>query len=785
MTVLNVLVAILAWSQSEGFYFTSTTVEGVEVSYYSQSSEYPYYCNVQGRPTTEGGMPQPAISTTTTGSVTIPETVYYNGNTYHVEYIDMNAFNSCSQITSVTLPESVIMIGESAFYGCRSMKSIMLPKKALPNYTFFIGYAAFENCTSLTEISLPESLKELPSFVFNNCYKLQSITLPSTLQSIDYGAFNGCSELAKVSIKATIPPTLDASAFDNTSNITLCVPQGSKTAYEAADYWKNFKEIIEDASLQIISFADSKVKELCVANWDTNGDGELDVDEAATVTDLGAVFQWIPDVNEAPMDLQSFDELKYFTGLTTIGEDAFSGCSMLASMTLPGTLASIGARAFYGCNSLKSIVIPNSVSSIGSQAFFGCRSLTSFHIPASVSIIYGNPIVNCPKIASITVADDNASYDSRDNCNAVIRTSNNTLIAGCMSSVIPNTVKVIGWGAFEECAGLTSVVIPSSVTTINDRAFYGCSSLNSITISHGVQTIGGKAFYGCSKVSSLTIPASVTSISDYAFQYCSALNTIIVASGNTVFDSREDCNAIIKTETNTLIQGSQQATIPNTVVSIGDNAFSGFKNITEVIIPESVTSIGSWAFGNCADLESVVIPGGITLIGNAAFYNCPNLKTVKAKMKSPCNIGERVFQYYNNASQKTEFTTAKLQVPYGCKTVYQATDCWNKFSVIEESGKCATPTISFKDGRLHFECETEGVEYHATITPPDSEELTGNDIALPLTYIIKVYASKEDYVDSDVATANIDIRGLRGDLNEDSTVNALDIQEVINIAAGE
>ena len=682
MTLLNVLVSMLAWSQSEGFYFTSTSVEGVEVSYYSQSSEYPYYCSVEGKPTTEGGMSQPAINTTTTGSVTIPESVHYNGNTYHVEHISMNAFNSCSQITSVMLPESVYMIDESAFYGCRNLKSVRLPKKAVHDYTFFIGYAAFENCTSLTEISLPESLKELPGFAFNNCYKLQSVTLPSTLTTIGGGAFQGCTDLATVTVKAAVPPTLDESAFDNTSNITLRVPQGSKAAYEAADSWKNFKEITENASLHVISFADLKVKELCVAHWDSNSDGELDEGEAAAVTDLGAVFQWTPEVNETPFEIRSFDELKYFTGLTAIGEDAFSGCGMLASVALPSTLTSIGARAFYGCYNLNSIDIPNSVTSIGSQAFFGCSSLTSFHIPASVSIIYGNPIINCPKVASITVASDNANYDSRDNCNAIIRTSINTLIAGCMSSVVPNTVEKIGWGAFEECSNLASITVPSSVTTITDRAFYNCSSLETITISNGVQTIGASAFYGCN-FSSLTIPASVTSIGGYA------------------------------------------------------------------------------------------------------FYGCQNLNTVKAEMRTPCSIAETVFQYYNKSTGKTEFTTAKLKVPYDCKAVYETTDYWNKFSVIEETAKCATPTISFKDGRLHFECETEDVEYHVTVTTPGTEELTGNDIALPLTYIVKVYASKEDYTDSDVATANINVRGMKGDLNEDNVVNALDIQEVIDIASEE
>ena len=776
------LLSVTVWSQSQ-VRFTSYTEEGVAVSYYILD-EYSNYCYVGNYDDQMMGMPQPAISTSTTGSLTIPETVSYNGHQYGVVRIDMNAFAGCRGLTSVTLPASVAGISMSAFNGCTGLKSIKLPKKVEYNYDwtdsneFFLGSDAFSYCNSLTEIELPEGLKELQMNTFSGCSNLKSVTLPSTLTSIVDMAFSGCYSLTSVTIKASVPPTLDATAFDDisVSGITLYVPKGSKAAYAVATYWSNFKEIVEDASLSIINFADETVKALCVANWDTNGDGELSEVEAAAVTELGTTFKWIPDVNETPYDILSFDELRYFTGLTSIGEDAFQSCAMMKSLTLPSSITSIGQSAFYGCRSLTSITLPETLTAIGSLAFFGCSSLTSFNVPASVSSILANPIENCPKIVSVTIDSDNPYYDSREDCNAIIRTSSNTLIAGCQTSVIPNTVTAISSSAFEECNGLTSIFIPASVTTIGERAFYNCGNLESLTISNGVQNVKTRAFYGCKKITSLTIPASVTNISDYAFQGCSGLTTIVVAAGNTVYDSRQDCNALIHTASNTLIQGSQNAFIPNTITVIGTNAFSQIKNITLVDIPEGVTNIGAWAFANCSDLVTVTIPSTVTLIGSRAFYGCTSLETVTSKIREPFTIELYVFM-----ATSTKYTSAKLHVPYGCKVAYEATDYWNKFSVIEEGARCAKPTISFVGGKLHFECETEGVEYHYEFTAPASGNGTGNDVAVSSTYVINVYASKADYADSEVASANIDVRGIQGDVNQDGVVSITDAVSVVNI----
>ena len=204
------------------------------------------------------------------------------------------------------------------------------------------------------------------------------------------------------------------------------------------------------------------------------------------------------------------------------------------------------------------------------------------------------------------------------------------------------TVKSIGNNAFYGCTGLTSVTIPETVVYIGSMAFSDCTSLTSANIPSGVVIIDNKAFSGCSNLTSLNIPSSVAYIGDMAFFNCSGLTSISVESGNPAYDSRDNCNALIETATNTLIQGCKNTIIPEGVTSIGNFAFYNCSGLTSVNIPNSVTSIGYDAFYNCSDLTSVTIPNSLTSIGAWAFFNCTNLTSI-AIPNSVTSIGGSAF----------------------------------------------------------------------------------------------------------------------------------------------
>ncbi len=361
--------------------------------------------------------------------------------------------------------------------------------------------------------------------------------------------------------------------------------------------------------------------------------------------------------------------------VTSIGFGAFEGCSGLTSVTIPSSVTSIGGYAFAGCHSLTSVTIPSSVTNIGLGAFGRCSGLTSVTIPSSVTSIGSGAFEGCSGLTSIYVDSQNSNYDSRGNCNAIIRISDNTLIAGCKNTIIPKSVTSIGSEAFGGCSGLTTVTIPSSVTSIGYDAFYGCDGLTSVTI-----------------------PSSVTSIGSAAFASCSGLTSIYVDSQNRIYDSRGNCNAIITISDNTLIAGCKNTIIPNSVTSIDRDAFYGCSGLTSVTIPSSVTSIGIAAFYGCGGLTSVTIPSSVTSIGSAAFEDCSGLTSVTipssvtsigsgafwlcgalfsviVDIREPLSISSDAFHNYANAT---------LTVPFGRKKAYETAEYWKDFKEIVE-----------------------------------------------------------------------------------------------------
>ena len=195
--------------------------------------------------------------------------------------------------------------------------------------------------------------------------------------------------------------------------------------------------------------------------------------------------------------------LKFTTNVTSIGSSAFNNCTGLTSIMFPNSVTSFGEFSFYGCTGLSTIIIPSSVTSIEDRAFEACSGLTS-----------------------LSVEEGNTVYDSRNNCNAIIKTSNSILILGCQNTIIPNNVARIGFGAFRFCTGLTSITFPDSVVHIMDYAFEGCKGLTNLLIGNSIKDIGSNAFHNCTGLTSVTIPVSVTEIYERAFYNCTSLTSI-------------------------------------------------------------------------------------------------------------------------------------------------------------------------------------------------------------------------------------------------------------------
>ena len=273
---------------------------------------------------------------------------------------------------------------------------------------------------------------------------------------------------------------------------------------------------------------------------------------------------------------------------------------------------SIASEAFKNNTYIESVVISEGIIRILPEVFWGCTNLKSVEIPASVTYIaddaFGGAWWNlydntygqtefCNSLEQIVIAEGNTVYDSRNNCNAIVETETNTIVRGCKNTVIPNSVVCIGAEAFRNCETLTTITIPTSVTEIKYAAFAGCSDLKKVSLSEGLEKIGTAAFCK-SGITSIHIPASVTEIQNYAihtiydehpFSGCDMLQKITVAEGNSVYDSRNDCNAIVETAENRIIVGCINTTIENDIVEIGMYAFSC--EGLDIKIPASVEKI--------------------------------------------------------------------------------------------------------------------------------------------------------------------------------------------------
>ncbi len=597
--------------------------------------------------------------------------------------------------------------------------------------------------TSLSDIVIPESLnyfgnKYSVTSIAPNAFKeslcLTSVTIPASIERIEHGAFYNCISLKAVFI----------SNLAKWCNIEFKNSSDNPLSYAHHLY-------LDGVEVTNLVIPDGVEK---ISEWAFYGcDGLASVDTGRETKTIGS---------GAFRNCTVLKDVTIGSSVKTIEGSAFEGCCNLDSVSFGNSVTTISGGAFSGCK-LESVILPNSVTTLGSNVFKDCTELKWVTLGTGLKELSLYAFYGCKNLIGLNISDLAVWFDiditnheySYEKPVSYYRLFLNG--KELKDLVIPDGVTTINPYLFYCCNSLVSVTIPSGVTKIGDWAFAFCKNILSVAMANSVNTLGTGAFYDCEGLTSLTVSDGVTDISLKAFQFCTNLRNVI---------------------------------LPSKLEIIGDDAFQKCGSLQSITIPNSTTAIGSGSFYKCSRLTTVTVGSGVKSISYYAFASCPELANIYCFAAEAPESHVETFQ-----DSYSEY--CNLYVPAASVEAYKARIPWNSFKIAPltdediinpESRKCATPTISFVDGELSFSCETDGVEFVAEITADEARKYYSDKVKLDGKYIVKVYAVKRDFEDSDVTTAviypgqNPSVKTIY-DVNRDGTVDVADISAIITAMA--
>lgn len=691
----------------------------------------------------------------------------------NIESIGENAFYACSSLDGhIYIPSKIAVIGKDVFYGCKKLSSITVDENntvydsrdncnaiietetgvmiagcnntiipegctkindrlfngytgfnkelVIPNTVSEIGGSAFQGCTGITgNLIIPESMRSIGNNAFYGCTGLNILVFQEGLTFIGDNAFSGCTGLTG---KLLFPNSLENigvntsdsyhdGVFKGCSNITS-VKFGSGLRTIAGQAFKDCKGIKSITFSEGIETIGPRAFEYC-----TEIEGKLIIPRTIQVIGNGA-FKFcnkITDVEINAENCQIMDGVRYnynaytqmvgafqgcvgitsvtLSGVNHIGSYAFEGCTGITSFSIDDKLVSIGSYAFANCTGLTgSFDIKDGVTRIGSNAFQNCTGLTEVQFGKDVTNIMDAAFSGCTNIEKLVVDNGNSVYDSRYNCNAVIKKTYDELVIGCKTTVIPDNVQIIGKGAFKDITDFSGILtLPSACFVVRQEAFRGCTGISGLQLNEGLVYIETGAFQECRGITGeLVIPNSVLavegkfvftaenyySLTTGAFYGCTGITNIIFGTG-----MKEICESSFWG-----CSGLKVLDIPGNIKTVGWNAFRECRGLTEVIMQEGVEVVGAGTFQDCGNLTKVTMPSTMKTLQYkqdaymywGAFKNCSKLNNIICKGTVPPTTGPEIFTWLPEvgtltvpAGYTSAYTSFKNSISYNWTIIEQ------------------------------------------------------------------------------------------------------------------